>query len=487
MTKIKVNPKWQKANESGINFDALSSPPKSPSFTWCDGLPFLPDDNPEEFFDLVGAESSSNIDQGGADAQNTDPWVYEFQGSNASTDGGRLPLGNIGKLQAISANEELTTSRAVKLISKEEVRLRWKMMAYIKGCLRSVLPWRSTVLNCSTTPIGDVVEIAQTVATDGRQSAKIGPMVHDHNTWVCPLCSFNIAVGRVNELREIVYKAKKRDMECYLMTVTMSHHEWDDLGRMLQDMRDALYKFWGYRMVKDWFKSCFVHRVSAVEITKGFGSNSNGWHPHVHILLIGYKGVPVEVLQSDYSAEWLKALKSVGREGKEGVALTIEPVTSIEKYLTKVPCEIGLCNVTKHGHGAHMTFFQMVAYAVTCGSSEIQAEIAEYVREYYRATKGMHQLQKSRGINEYFGVDEKTDEELAEQDTEKVMQSLLFVKGREMRMCLNHDDYANITLMARVGDASGIIEYLHKHGVFTHWNTMEECIQDLNEFIDDAV
>ena len=93
-------------------------------------------------------------------------------------------------------------------------------------------------------------------------------------------------------------------------------------------------------------------------------------------------------------------------------------------------------------------------------------------------------MQKSRGINEYFGVDEKTDEELANQDTEKVMRDLLWVKGREMRKCLNHDDYANITLMARLGDVASIIEYLHKRGVFTHWDTEEESIQDLNKFIE---
>lgn len=486
MTDTKINPKWQKANESGINFDVLSSPPQAPTFTWCDGHPFLPDDDPDKFFDLVDAESSYDIDQGGADAQNTDPWVYESfgQGTNASTDGGRPPLGNIVNMQANSANEELTTRQAVKLITKEEVRLRWKMMAYIKGCLRSILPWTSSVLNCSTAPIGDVVKISQTVTSMGNPSAKFSNMVHDHNTWICPLCSFKIAVGRVNELREIVYKAKKQGMECYHMTVTMAHQEWDRLDYMLQDMRNALYKFWGQRMVKDWFKSCFVHRVSTVEITKGFDALSNGWHPHVHILLIGYKGVPVEVLQSDYSAEWLKALRSVGRDGKDGIALKVEPVTNIENYLVKVPCEIGLSNITKHGHGAHMTFFQMVAYAVNSGSSEVQAEIAQYVREYYQATKGMHQMQKSKGLNEYFKVKEKTDEELASQDTEKVMRDLLWVKGREMRRCLNHDDYANIFLMARAGDVASIIDYLHKHGVFTIWHSEEESIQDLNTFIE---
>lgn len=453
MTNTKLNPKWQRSNESGINFDALSSPPAQSPFFWSDGRPFFSDGDPHKFFDLVDFEPSNNIVQGGADAR---------------------PLGNIGKLQAIIENQSLTEEEIIDLIAKEEVRLRWKMMAYIKGCLRPILPWRSSVLNCCTAPIDEVVEIDQTVTSQGKLSAKIGPMVHDHNTWVCPLCSFNIAVGRVNELREIIYKAKKMDMECYHMTVTMAHHEWDDLGQMLQDMRGALYKFWGYSMVKDWFKSCFVHRVSTVEITKGFDDFSNGWHPHVHILLIGHKGVPCEVLQDDYTAAWLKALNSVGREGKEGIALKVEPVTNIERYLTKVPCEIGLSNVTKHGHGAHMTFFQMVAYAVTCGSSVIQAEIAEYVREYYKATKGMHQMQKSRGLNEYFGVKEKTDQELADQDTETVVRRLLWVKGREIRRCLNHDDYANITLMARVGDVASVIDYLRKHGVTTIWETEED-------------
>ena len=471
MTKTNLNAKQTKTSVQDELLSACPSFDSSERIQWFDGVPSLPSGvSRDEFFDL--APRYEDLSRSEIEAKMMEDMAEAEAEAN---------LGNSVILQAIAENKGFTAKYLTKLISHEEVRLRYRMMAFIKGALKSVCSWKSPVMGCSFRPLSDHVTIYHT-DNDGKPSAKFSTLVHDNNTWVCPICSFNIAVGRAKEIREIVWHAKKMDYECYHMTVTMAHTQWDDLSEMLQDMKRALTSFWGQRKIKDWFKSCFVHRISAMEITKGFDQLSNGWHPHLHILLIGSKDVPVEVLQNDYSEAWIKALHKVGRDGKDGIALQISPCDDIDNYLTKLPCEIALNNVTKHGHGAHMTFFQMVNYAVNSGSSAIRAEIAEYVRIYYKATKGLHQLQKSRGIEAFFGIEKKTDAELANQDTEKVVEDLLVVDSGEWVKYMTHEVKAKLWILARRYDRQGIIDLLEEIGIHTYWDNEEDYKRYMNKF-----
>ena len=475
MTKTNLNAKKTKASGETelLSCSQSSEVSEAPEkIKWLHGMPVIPlGMRPEDFFDLA----PKAMDITAADLNRM------IEADRAEFEAEAAALGNIGIIQATVGNEVVSGRRAQKIISREEVRLRYKMMQFIKDSLRPICSWKAPVLNCSFTPIGDHVTIAQT-ENDDKPSAKVGPIVHDRNTWVCPLCSLNIAVGRAKDIREIVWHAKKMDYECYHMTITMSHHEWDRLDEMLQDMKGALTDFWGQRVVKKWFKSCFVHRVSAMEITKGFDEYSNGWHPHLHILLIGNKNTPYDVLEKDYTDEWIKALKKHGRDAKEGIALQIKPCDDIENYLTKLPCEIALNNVTKHGHGEHMTFFQMVVKAVQSNSSMIQAEIAEYVREYYKATKGLHQLQMSRGIYAFFGVEKQSDKELADQSTEKVIEELLVVDAKEWRSRMDHSAIGEVWLMARRGESESLKRFFEERGIYTYWDNEEDYKRWRNKF-----
>ena len=150
---------------------------------------------------------------------------------------------------------------------------------------------------------------------------------------------------------------------------------------MLKEMDYCRGRFWRNGTIRRIMKKYFNgRRVSVLEIMRGMDDLSNGWHPHLHILLVGEKGIDIEPIEKTMSDAWIECLESIGRKGREGIALKISPCEDIEDYLTKIPCEIALGNVTKHGHGVHMSFFQMVSYAldVPMLREEIEPLIVEY-------------------------------------------------------------------------------------------------------------
>lgn len=238
---------------------------------------------------------------------------------------------------------------------------------------------------------------------------------HCHNVHVCPYCAPAIGKFRRNQVRELIYRAKKQDYECYLLTLTFSHDSEDTLLELLPKMAKASTDLWQDWKIKDMFDekkdTCyFVHngRVTVLEIMWG----KNGPHPHFHILIIGKKGIPIKDIKDIFTEKWLQMLKQNGLEGLEGIAADFEACKNIKDYLVKIPCEM-TSSKTKDGRFPHhLNFFQLLEKCALAPNGQRKRKMESQLWDYYQATFGKHFLQFGRGLLDRFEIRDITDEEI---------------------------------------------------------------------------
>lgn len=372
--------------------------------------------------------------------------------------------------------------------NNKDIRDRFKLMEYIKEVLRPYLKKNSSILKCYRVPCADAVKFSQGVGDDGKECAKIEGVSHDHNVHVCPSCALKISMGRAFEIDDIIRKARAEGFECYFLTITMEHHRWDDLRVLLKDMQKASEKFWRNSAVRKLWAENFNYRITALEIMFGFedieGNGGNGAHPHKHILIIGRKGVDLATVQEKFEKAWLKALGGRGKEG--GIALKFEvceegkDVAEFGKrYLTKEACEISLGGVRKKGHGESFTFFQLARLALEF--PYLRQWFEPMMVAYYQATRGKRQLVFSDGLKKAFGVQEKSDDELAEESGEKI-QKLAVVSNKDYWAKLLHADIAETRILCRDGDREGLRLYLRSKGVLPF-----DSVEQMQDFLNGCI
>jgi len=253
-----------------------------------------------------------------------------------------------------------------------------------------------------------------------------------HSVWCCPVCSSRIAAGRTAEIRQGIYTAKQQGLDVYMMTLTFRHDAEDDLAALLRKMSAAMAGFWGHRSVKSvWSASGMVGHIRATELTWG---RDAGWHPHMHILMVGAKGLDTRGLQAVWAGYWVDALKRAGLTGIAGVACQVQGAAAVVGYLTKMPSELALGNVTKSARSeGHYSPFQLLAM------SHYGEDYETLWRAYYEATRGRRALVWSRGLKAHLGVSEKSDDEI--NDIAGAAELLLLVHSDDWRK-LAHEDIA---------------------------------------------
>lgn len=236
---------------------------------------------------------------------------------------------------------------------------------------------------------------------------------HCHNVHVCPFCAPAIGKFRRGQVRELIYRAKKQDYECYLLTLTFSHDSNDTLVDLLPKMAKSSTDLWQDRKIKELFDEedgYFIHngRVTVLEIMWG----KNGPHPHIHILIVGKKGIPIKDIKDIFTDKWLHMLKQNGLDGLEGIAADFEACKNIKDYLVKIPCEM-TSSKTKDGRFPnHLNFFQLLEKCALAPKGQRKRKMESQLWDYYKATFGKHFLQFGRGLLDRFEIRDYSDDEI---------------------------------------------------------------------------
>ena len=234
----------------------------------------------------------------------------------------------------------------------------------------------------------------------------------------CPVCSARITEVRRQELTDAL---KAANYTVCLLTYTLSHNRKDALKTVLDALLTAYRKLKSRRDWRDMVAEYgWVGSVRSLEVTHG----DNGWHVHIHELVLLPPNMPKSALNGLLNAvkgKWGNALRAVGfnTSWEHGVRLSDdtkkinlyvakfgeeEIVTgwTVEHELTKAPNK----RSKKGGRTPNQLLWDY-------GKGDRLA--GQLWQEYARVFKGRNQLVWSRGLRKLLGIGtELTDAEIAD-------------------------------------------------------------------------
>jgi hypothetical protein len=248
------------------------------------------------------------------------------------------------------------------------------------------------------------------------------------SVWVCPVCSAKIAATRSVEIGCVVARALSEGCSVVMVTLTLRH----DRGQALGLLWDSLAGCWkrvtgGKSWVRQVERFGLLGFVRATEVTHG----QNGWHPHVHALLISERDLSsseVDELCTSMWERWASKARGLGlrsplMQASEWHRVTADGSsgTSIGDYLAKGVLAAGAIGMeltqtqSKVARSVHSTrsMWEVLREAVEVG----EAGAVRLWLEWERVSKGRRSIAWSRGLRERFGVGlEKSDEEIAAEE-----------------------------------------------------------------------
>lgn len=250
--------------------------------------------------------------------------------------------------------------------------------------------------------------------------------------WICPVCAKKITETRRVELQKGLSIWRSQGNFAYLMSLTFSHTSAQPLLFLFEGQKKALKIFYETTKVQDIFKSLGVQfKIKSLEVTYG----QNGWHPHNHILLLSTKYLGITAFsdaEKELSELWIKAcLKSGLNAPSMKYGLDLRDGSYAEKYISKWGLEQEMTKGhVKKGRNGGFTPFDLLQLSI----SETQIYGKETVKlwqEFGVASKRKRLLEWGKGLKKYLGLDEKTDEEIADETDKESIQvyeipSLLF-------------------------------------------------------------
>ena len=242
-------------------------------------------------------------------------------------------------------------------------------------------------------------------ATKGGEKVGIHGLQTCGSVWHCPVCSGRISEVRRREMNTALENARKQGLSVFLVTLTFRHSAGEPLAETLEALKVAAKSWREHRAFKRFRKAGLVGTIVATELTHG----SNGWHPHLHILVFweGGKAEGQAALEA-LREPWLASLAGRGRTGM-GAAYDVQDGTQAGQYVAKWGAaeEMTLGN-KKEGKRAGRSPFQLLDSAAFSRSDRA------LFFEYGLAVKGRRQLVWTRGLKDRFGVDDVSDEAAAE-------------------------------------------------------------------------
>jgi hypothetical protein len=282
----------------------------------------------------------------------------------------------------------------------------------VQQCSFGLIPGRSTV--------------AVKVNEGGAYFANIRKCGAVH---VCPICSPKVRAARAREIEVALAAHRATGGGVEFVTLTLRHHAVERLESLLGLVADGFRTVIGSgRWVREWYleREAFgvLGTIRTLELTHG----ENGWHPHLHVLVLTKTRLSDherQIMQDGWWQRWSWYLERKGHHGttrEHGIDWReVRSTADVSRYMAKVydnlHHEMARSDLKEARHGGRNPF-RLLSDLVEAGKYDRQTgELnRDYVlwREYELAIKGRQFLTWSTGIKQLYGVDELTDEEHAE-------------------------------------------------------------------------
>jgi hypothetical protein len=265
--------------------------------------------------------------------------------------------------------------------------------------------------------------------------------------WTCPVCTQNISRLRAEEANKLLTFSRENKHTAVLLTLTARHGRKDNLEELVCSLIEAKRAFFAkYRWKriteklkrKEVVVPPIVGFLVAFEIT---WSDTNGWHPHFHLLVIVRTPTATQAKKtlSPLKRSWLESLQSqnLSASGEHGFNIK---TTEIGEYVAKFGAGIGVDVEQRKGKKEQRNLAAELTSSHTKISSKgltpwqileqyssekplfpqhptlTQARAGALFAEYAHAFAGRQQLQWSRGLKELIGLDIVSDDEAAEEE-----------------------------------------------------------------------
>lgn len=253
---------------------------------------------------------------------------------------------------------------------------------------------------------------------ESRKKAHWSNVQRCGSVWTCPVCAKQITENRRNELKRGIETWKTDHLGgVLLLTLTFSHSVKESLSSLLERQIKALKIFYETTKVQAFLKQIGVkYKIKSLEMTYG----QNGWHPHNHILLLTQNQVENF---SDYisllSELWIKSCTKAGLSAPSMThGLDIRDGNYADHYVAKWGLDYELTKGhVKKGRNGGFTPFDLLQYSMLDAKFNDRS-FKSLWQEFGVASKRKRQLEWGRGLKKLLLIEEKSDEELA-QETEK--------------------------------------------------------------------
>jgi hypothetical protein len=302
--------------------------------------------------------------------------------------------------------------------------------------------------------------------------------------WQCPVCSPKVSERRRVEARTAYDLHKQRGGVFSFITRTAPHNRLDTLLKVLEQFQIAEGKMKSSRKYKDLMRKMgVIGTVKSFELTIG----KNGWHLHIHEVILHESQEVVDAaydlslsadvkekqrflseFQKEFYPIWAYYAQKAGfDQPSEEHGLQVQNGDFAEAYIAKYGCE------TSSGSGWEVDN-EMTSYHRKNSKSGIspfdclrqyrdtrQQLYADLFFEfaYTMYCKRARQLMWSPGLKKYFGIGEKTDEEIAAELVDNA-DLLARISREQWQVIIRFRQRAMVLNIARTNGEKGVMDYL---------------------------
>ncbi|MFS2127442.1 protein rep [Pseudomonas sp. Pseusp97] len=300
-----------------------------------------------------------------------------------------------------------------------------------------------------------------------HQGAHYSNLATCGSVWACPVCCALIQQRRRVELAQLIEWAYANDYRPLMVTFTFPHTAFDTLEDLMAKQKQA-FEFLRKGSPWDKFKKRYGYGglVRSLELTHG----ENGWHPHTHEIWLIRDLSPIEeVAFVEFVRErWLKVCERVGlvTEDKRFAfmlhAVDVRFGVSQSDYLAKQDASRAwgadrevATSTSKSGRasGVHPHEFLI---------RRAKGDSARYL-DYVHAMKGRAQLFWSHGLKARVGVEDVTDEVLADESLEPA-DLLGLLSADQWSLVRRRRKRAQLLDVAETGDWLQVLRFLKSIG-----------------------
>lgn len=235
--------------------------------------------------------------------------------------------------------------------------------------------------------------------------------------WACPVCSAKIRNTRADEISGSVVRHINAGGGAIFVTLTVPHYAPERLSETFSLVASIFRRsISGAAWVNARERYGVLGTIRAIEVTHG----ENGWHPHLHVLVILRDPSTADAVSAWFSERWRKVAEGYGRRPDPSigaVARLVSDPEAVAAYVAKVQDPIGLgaelarSDLKDGRRRSSRTPFAILRSARTTGDVADR----DLWREYEAATHGRQAITWSAGLRALLvGAEEvESDEEIA--------------------------------------------------------------------------